>query len=137
MLFRSCYGCVIRRLATIAAGVEDVKYNKNPIADPGARAGNLYSLLVFCYDVLSSFNEMEEYETGTINAYGKQDLFRRFALDNFAAIQVLLSENKRVVRPIRDMYSSLAQKLGARVFEDRLRELANPTVVPNFGKQAS
>jgi 7-cyano-7-deazaguanine synthase in queuosine biosynthesis len=133
----TCYGCVIRRLATIAAGIEDVRYNKNPISDPGAHAGNLYSLLSFCYEILTRFNEMEEYETGIINTYGKQDLFRRFALDNFAAIQRLLSDNKRVVRPLHDLYDSLAQKLGTQIFEDRLAQLAQPTFVPNFKKQAA
>ncbi|HEX8070507.1 MAG TPA: 7-cyano-7-deazaguanine synthase [Pyrinomonadaceae bacterium] len=133
----TCYGCVIRRLATIAAGVKDVRYNKNPISDPEARAGNLYSLLTFCYEILTSFNEMEEYETGIINTYDKQDLFRRFALDNFAAIQQLLSDNKHVVRPVRDMHESLVQKLGTQIFEDRLKQLAYPTVVPNFKKQAT
>lgn len=133
----TCYGCVIRRLATTAAGVEDVRYNKNPIADPEARAGNLYALLSFCYEVLTNFNGMEEYEIGNIKAYGKQDLFRRFALDNFAAIHRLLSENKRVVRPIREMYEGLAATVGTIVFEDRLRQLAKPTVAPNFRKQPS
>jgi 7-cyano-7-deazaguanine synthase in queuosine biosynthesis len=133
----TCYGCIIRRLATIAAGVEDVKYKKNPLSDAKARAGNLYALLNFCYSILTDFNEMEEYETGMINAYSKRDLFRRFALDNFAAIHRLRLNNKRVVRPIRDMYESLARKLGAQVFNDRLAELANPTVLPNFKKQAT
>ena len=32
---------------------------------------------------------MQEYETGAIREYGKRDLFRRFALDNFAAIHKL------------------------------------------------
>ena len=80
---------------------------------------------------------MPEYETGTINVYGKQDLFRRFALDNFAAIQRLLSQGKRVVRPIRDMFESLAQRLGSRVFEDRLEQLAHPVVVPNFKNEVT
>jgi 7-cyano-7-deazaguanine synthase in queuosine biosynthesis len=132
----TCYGCVIRRLATIAVGVEDVTYRKNPISDPKAHAGNLYSLLTFCYDILTSFNEMEEYEVGAINTYGKRDLFRRFALDNFAAIHRLLSNNNRVVRPIHDMYENLAQKMGTQIFEDRLTQLAHPTVTPNFKKQA-
>jgi 7-cyano-7-deazaguanine synthase in queuosine biosynthesis len=130
----TCYGCVIRRLATIAAGVPDVRYRRNPIADPNARSGNLYSLLTFCYEVLTHFNEMEEYERGTIDTYGKRDLFRRFALDNFAAIQRLLSENKRVVRPIRDMYESLVQKVGAQAFTDRLAQLERAQMLPNFKK---
>jgi 7-cyano-7-deazaguanine synthase in queuosine biosynthesis len=89
----TCYGCVIRRLATIATGVEDVRYNKNPISDSKARAGNLYALLSFCREILTSFDEMEEYEAGLIHTYGKRDLFGRFALDNFAAIHRLLSDN--------------------------------------------
>jgi 7-cyano-7-deazaguanine synthase in queuosine biosynthesis len=133
----TCYGCVIRRLATIATGVEDVKYSRNPLSDSNANAGNLYSLLTFCYEVLTAFNEMEEFERGMIDTYRKRDLFRRFALDNFAAIHKMLSENKRVVRPIREMYESLTQKLGTRIFEDRLKQLAYPTMVPNFKKQAT
>jgi 7-cyano-7-deazaguanine synthase in queuosine biosynthesis len=132
----TCYGCVIRRLATTAAGVGDVKYNRNPISDPNANAGNLYSLLTFCYEVLTSFDEMEEYERGMIDSYRKRDLFSRFALDNFTAIHRLLAENRRVVRPVRDMYQGLARKLGNGIFENRLAELAKPTVTPNFNKHA-
>lgn len=131
----TCYGCIVRRLATIAADVDDVTYKKNPIGDSTAPAGNLYSLLTFCYDVLTRFNGMEEYERGIIDTYSKRDLFHRFALDNFAAIHKLLSENKRVVRPIREMYQDLTQKLGTRIFDDRLAELSHPTIKPNFKKQ--
>ena len=132
----TCYGCVIRRLASTAAGVKDVRYIKNPINDSRARAGNLYSLLTFCSEILTEFHAMEEYETGLIATYGKRDLFRRFALDNFAAIHRLVSNNKRVVRSVRTMYESLVQKLGTQMLEDRLAHLAQPTVRPNFKKRA-
>jgi 7-cyano-7-deazaguanine synthase in queuosine biosynthesis len=132
----TCYGCVIRRLATTAAGVEDVKYNKNPISDSNASAGNLYSLLSFCAGILTQYDRMEEFEIGTIDVYHKRNLFRRFALDNFAAILRLISENKRVQRPIRDMYNSVAKKLRKGTLEDRLAELAHPSVRPNFSKVA-
>jgi 7-cyano-7-deazaguanine synthase in queuosine biosynthesis len=131
----TCYGCVIRRLATIAVGVDDVRYIKNPIADPNANAGNLYTLLTYCYEILTDYDQMEDYETGTIETYEKQDLFRRFALDNFAAIHRLLSENKRVVRPIREMYEGLRDKLGSQIFDDRLKHLARGKILPNFKKQ--
>src|SRR6202035_4056169 len=98
--------------------VEDVKYNKNPIGDPNARAGNLYSLLNFCAQILTRYSRMEEFETGMIEAYHKKDLFRRFALDNFGAILRLLSENKRVVRPIREMYYAVAGRIGASTIEE-------------------
>lgn len=132
----TCYGCVIRRLATIAAGVEDVRYNKSPISDPKAKAGNLYSLLSFCYEILTGFNHMAEYETGLMKMYRKQDLFQRFALDNFAAIHRLLLHRKRVVSPIREMYQGLAQQIGTQIFDDRLVELAHPRIAPNFKKVA-
>ena len=132
----TCYGCVIRRLATIATGVEDVRYNKNPISDTSAHAGNLYSLLDFCYAILTNFNEMEEYERGMIDTYNKRDLFQRFALDNFAAIHRLLSQRKRVVPTIRKMYESLVEETGTDILDERLAHLAKPTVVPNFRRVA-
>ena len=79
---------------------------------------------------------MEDYERGMIDSYNKRDLFRRFALDNFAAIHRLLSLNKRVVRPIREMYQDVIEKIGTDVFDERLAKLAEPTVVPDFKKAA-
>ena len=35
----TCYGCVLRRLATTAADVPDVKYLKNPIARENTHSG--------------------------------------------------------------------------------------------------
>jgi 7-cyano-7-deazaguanine synthase in queuosine biosynthesis len=131
----TCYGCVIRRLATTAVGVKDVTYSRNPISDSNAHAGNLYSLLGFCHDILTDFRRMKEYERGIIDVYGKRDLFRRFALDNFAAIHRLLSDNKRVVRPVRDLYNSVSREIGAAIFDHRLRELAR-TTVPDHSKWA-
>ena len=132
----TCYGCIIRRLAAIAADVEDVKYNKNPISDGKARAGNLFALLNFCYGVLTNFDALEEYEIGTIKHYRKRDLFRRFALDNFAAIHQLLARNKRVIRPVREIYEDLSTKIGCRILEERLQELARPTIIPDFTRAA-
>jgi 7-cyano-7-deazaguanine synthase in queuosine biosynthesis len=133
----TCYGCVIRRLATIATAVEDVRYIRNPLSDAKAHAGNLYSLLDFCYQLLTNFSQMEEYERGVIDTYGKRNLFRRFALDNFSAIHKLLSHNKRVVRPIRDMYESLVQRIGTKDLDTRLEELSNPNLKPDFKKLAN
>lgn len=130
----TCYGCVIRRLATTAAGVDDVKYDKNPISDSRAKAGNLYSLLSFCAEILTQYGRMEEFEIGMIEAYKKKNLFRRFALDNFAAIHRLVSQNKRVVSPIRAMYDNVTKRLAKNALEKRLVLLSNPTIRPNFSK---
>ncbi len=119
----TCYGCVLRRLATIATGREDVHYLKNPIADPSAHAGNLLSLLTFCEDILTRYDEMEEYEIGIVNHYGKKDLFVRFALDNFSAIHRLMTERKAVQRPVRQSYDTVLRAIGANVLEARLATL--------------
>jgi 7-cyano-7-deazaguanine synthase in queuosine biosynthesis len=126
----TCYGCVIRRLAAIAAGVEDVRYDKNPIVDKHAKAGNLMSLLAYSYDLLVDYRQMDTFEIEMIEAYSKQDLFRRFALDNFAAIHRLIQNKQRVRAPILRMYESLVARLGTKILAARLDDLQKPKVVP-------
>lgn len=116
----TCYGCVIRRLAAVAAGIEDVRYDKNPIADRHANSGNLMSLLLFSFDLLTRYSEMQDFETEIIEAYGKQDLFRRFALDNFAAIHRLIGNGNRVRASILRMYRALIQAIGTEPLSARL-----------------
>jgi 7-cyano-7-deazaguanine synthase in queuosine biosynthesis len=119
----TCYGCVIRRLAAIAAQVDDVHYDKNPIIDSDANAGNLMSLLAYSHDLLTNYAGMDGYEVEMIEAHSKQDLFRRFALDNFAAIHRLIQMRRRVRSPILQLYRSLVEKVGAGALSTRLEEL--------------
>lgn len=128
----TCYGCVIRRLASIAAGVDDVRYDKNPIADKHAKAGNLMSLLAYSYDLLVNYHGMESFEIESIETYSKQDLFRRFALDNFAAIHRLIRSNHRVRPSIFRMYKSLIQKIGNDRLSARLESLRKGRFLPVF-----
>jgi len=119
----TCYGCVLRRLATTAADVEDVKYLKNPIAKEATHCGNLLTLLRFSLDLLTRFEEMDEYEVGTITYYDKKDLFSRFALDNFAAIHRLVLEGRMIQRGVRRLYETAISRIGNSVLEDRLNKL--------------
>jgi 7-cyano-7-deazaguanine synthase in queuosine biosynthesis len=128
----TCYGCVIRRLAAIAAGVEDVHYDKNPITDKTARAGNLMSLLAYSYDLLTNYSKMDAFEVEIIKAYSKQDLFMRFALDNFAAIHRLILDGHRVRVPILKMYKDLTGKIGTKPLSTRIGELKRAAFVPAF-----
>lgn len=127
----TCYGCVLRRLATIAVGVDDVRYLNNPIARHDAHSGNLLTLLRFCSDLLTRYGQMEEYEVGMIKYYGKRDLFNRFALDNFAAIHRLISDRRLVQRGVRQLYENVVGVIGTRVLDERLRALRSikaPTI---------
>jgi 7-cyano-7-deazaguanine synthase in queuosine biosynthesis len=126
----TCYGCVIRRLAAIAVGVNDVRYDKNPIVDEHARAGNLMTLLAYSYDLLVDYSEMDDFEVETIGAYSKLDLFKRFALDNFAAIHRLIQTRHRVRAPILQMYNSLVERLGRKALSARLEDLQKAKFVP-------
>jgi 7-cyano-7-deazaguanine synthase in queuosine biosynthesis len=121
----TCYGCVIRRLAGVAAGVPDVTYARDPIMDEGASAGNLLSLLTFCEDILTSYSSMEPFEIEKIERYGKHDLFRRFALDQFAALHVLAQNRKPIRLAVSAIYRRVTEKLGAQTLESRLGYLRN------------
>jgi len=128
----TCYGCVIRQLAGIAAGIDDVSYQRNPIEDEDARAGNLLSLLAYSYDVLVNYDGMESYETEMVEAFGKRSLFQRFALDNFAAIHRLVLKGHPVRASIQELYTNLIAKIGASALESRLNELARGAFEPSF-----
>lgn len=128
----TCYGCVIRRLAATAAGVKDVTYARNPISDESAHGGNLMSLLAYSYDLLTDYKNMQSYELENVKIYGKHDLFKRFALDNFSAIHRLLVQGHRVRPSIRQMYVDLLSRIGRRPLEMRLKRLAEGQFSPVF-----
>jgi hypothetical protein len=119
----TCYGCVVRRLAAIAAGVEDVHYARDPVADDGANGGNLMSLLLYCHDLLIRPDKMEDFEIDKIRRYAKHDLFRRFALDQFAALHVL-NQGKRPIRAsIRRLLDAVVTEIGPHALDERLHVL--------------
>ena len=102
------------------------------LADKNANAGNLMTLLAYCYDLLTDYTAMEPFETETIEAYSKQDLFRRFALDNFSAIHRLIVTKHRVRLSIRHMYENLALRIGTDILSSRLAELRKAKFVAAF-----
>jgi hypothetical protein len=129
----TCYGCVIRRLAALAAGVRDTRYYKDPLLDAKAARGNLLALLRFCLDYLADPGTMEEHEVGEIEAYHKQDLFRRFALDNFAGIHRLVLRRRSLAPDVRRVYGYCLEILGGTGdLDERLAQLAARRFVPAF-----
>jgi hypothetical protein len=121
----TCYGCVVRRLASIASRRRDTRYRRDPILDPTAARGNLLALLRFNLDFLHNPHGMEQYEVGDILTYGKKDLFRRFALDNFAAVHHLVQGRRPVASDVRQIYGCAVSTLGGvQPLEDRLAALS-------------
>lgn len=128
----TCYGCVVRRLAATAAGVEDVTYARDPIADDNANGGNLMSLLVYCHDLLVRPDKMEQFEVEKIRRYAKHDLFHRFALDQFAALHVTISRHRSVRAGIRRLFDNVVAVVGTHALEDRLHLLRHFTPQINW-----
>lgn len=119
----TCYGCVIRRLAALAADVPDVDYQRDPLVDSSANGSNLLALLVFCSDLLLHYGDMDSYETEKIEQYNRLDLFRRFALDNFGAVHRLVEKGIFVRPSVKGLYGEVLKGIGRVRIERRLRNL--------------
>jgi hypothetical protein len=83
----SCYGCVVRRLAFSVLGLKDRAYWKTGFTGEGA--DNTAHLIRFLLDFLVSPESVPWYTMENIRRYHKEDLFRRFALDNLAGLILL------------------------------------------------
>ena len=128
----TCYGCVIRRLGALAAQVRDVEYRRDPLTDESADQGNLLALLAFCQNLLLEFESMDDYERSTIDGFGKLDLFRRFALDNYAAVHRLVISHRRVNKAVRALYREVVATITTDALDSRLAALANRRKKPSF-----
>ena len=83
-------------------------------------------------DVLLNFDDMEYYRRKNIDIYQKEDLFRRFALDNFAAVHTLIKKNKPVTESVKILYSETVREIETQIFEDRIETLKEDHIKPNF-----
>lgn len=108
----TCYGCVVRLLAGIAAGVPDVDYAHDPTTSTTANAGNLLALLDFSLNYLSAPDQLPSYQREPMEDFGKGDLFRRFALDNFAALYRLRRRRVILTPTVDRIYRQALRVLG-------------------------
>lgn len=130
----TCYGCVVRRLAAISSGVPDSKYAKDVLLDDSVNLDNLLSLMRYCADILSDPSSMDSYSTYLIRHYKKQDLFKRFSIDNFAAIYQK-NKTSKLNPGLLPIFSDVYAQFGPDLFEKRIQELQTNTFQPNFSKK--
>lgn len=116
----TCYGCITRRLAFIAAGVQDAEYNKDPIGDITANQNNLMPLLRFNHSLLSEKSKLEFHQLENIEMFDKYDLFERFSLDHFSAIHSLHKSGYRINKYVKKIYDELVDEIGTSKFDERL-----------------
>lgn len=126
----SCYACVVRRLGVEVAGVGDKKYQRDGFTGEGA--DNTAHLVRFSLDFLSDRQSLPYYVTEIIHKHGKEDLFRRFALDNLAGLMLL---SKKGVR--HDLQTKLLlltqQTVDQKELDDRIAVVRGNPRRPDFG----
>jgi hypothetical protein len=120
----TCHGCSLRRLAALAAGVTDTNYARDPVCDASAHAGNLLAMLDFSKAVLLSRRSIPNYQRDLIDEFRKWDLFKRFALDNFAALLTVRATGARLAPAVEHvLFDVLSASRTEALLGDRLRFL--------------
>lgn len=130
-----CYGCVVRRLGFLTAGITDTDYEKNPLIHSNANQDSLMNLLSFSTDILINYENMEYFSKEIIEEFDKKDMFKRFALDNISALRVMVRKKQELSPSIRHFYSETVEKLGTKILDDRIREVRSGKFKPNFDKK--
>jgi len=120
----SCFGCVIKKLASLVSGVKDVTYNRN-IFDANAKQDNLLQLLAYSDSLLNNYEHMPSFQKEKIEEFGKKDLFQRYALDNLAGL--MLGTDKK-----NSLYKRFIPKDG--ILEERISQVRENTKKPDFSK---
>lgn len=110
----SCYGCVVRRLAFSVLGLKDRAYRQMGFTGEGA--DNTAHLIRFSLDFLVSPESVPWYTMESIRKYHKDDLFRRFALDNLAGL-ILLPDTHYLLQ--RSLIELTLSKVNKSELEDR------------------
>jgi hypothetical protein len=143
-----CYGCVARKLSCALCNVEDAKYaydvfsmnignkinvfGKNRIIN-SSHCENAFSLIRFAADILTDFDKLPPYTKENIISFGKEDLFRRFALDVIAALYILFEKNKQSKNNIiKTMYENIRRTISREQLTNRIDEIIECKIKPDF-----
>jgi len=143
-----CYGCIVRRLSCIVAGVRDAQYAKDVlVSDVGDMAAaawrgkaiqtsNLSDLQIiarFARDIVE--DKLDEVSRFKIESFSKQDVYRRFALDILSSLY-LLYDKTMVGRNswARSFYRECKKDriITAEVAENRIAEVRAQKFQPDF-----
>ena len=90
-----CYACLVRRLGILAARNDPTKYSeKNKLADIKHIKEKLYPIISFCYRAITDFDGLDYWQKERIIKYQKKELFQRFALDTFIALENISKTEK-------------------------------------------
>lgn len=131
----TCYGCIMRRLAMIVAGVQDGQYRNDILVSKGSireQYSNILHLLRFSMDFLNDFEGIPSYTTEIIRKYRKEEVFRRFSLDTFAGLLLLKSEGKLLDTVYLKFLESILKTISKDELENRIGSVRNGEFKPDF-----
>ena len=131
----TCYGCIMRRLALLVAGVKDNEYRSDILTSKESRNEqycNILHLLQFSLEFLNDFDSIPNYTTETIKKYKKEELFERSSLDTFAGLLVLKKENKLLDSIFLKFLESALKIVSKEKLEDRIESVRNKEFKPDF-----
>lgn len=143
----TCYGCLVRRLSCLVAGVMDAKYGRDVLVqdvNERSRGGwrgrisssslaDLMLLLRFARDVLE--DELADYTASKIRQFNKEELFQRFALDIISGVYILYDKEKvgRNTYVKHFLEECMRHKVVSRdMLENRVAEVREKKYKPNF-----
>ena len=128
----TCYGCVIRRLGLITAGVKDTRYEKDPLYDPNSNLDNLQNLLAFSAEVIIDYHRIDDFTIENIEEFKKRGLFTRFALDNICALHYCLKSGYSLTSEILHHYHDVLSIKGNNTLDARIRDVRKGTFKANY-----
>lgn len=148
----TCYGCIIRRVGSIVAGVNDYNYPNDiftlrdeddlkVVTKKGAtkviahgagqaKIDDFLELMKFSLYILVWYDDIEYSKKKKIETYGKYDLFRRFALDTFSALYILIEQQDvDVNQRIKNRYFDALNYIDKQELERRIVEVRSLTLL--------
>ena len=144
-----CYGCLVRRVSCLVAGVGDAEYGRDVLVQdvnersrggwPGKwiRSSNLTDLMLllrFARDVLE--DKLADYTIFKIKEFDKEELFQRFALDVISGVYILYDKDKIGRNSyVKNFFEECMQDrvVSKDILENRITEVRERKYKPDFG----
>ena len=90
------------------------------------KVAEFLELVKFSLDILRNYDNMDYSKKKKIETYEKQDLFKRFALDTFAALYLIVEKgNNEVNQSIKKAYFDAKKYIDDKELVDRINEVRN------------
>jgi 7-cyano-7-deazaguanine synthase in queuosine biosynthesis len=127
-----CFACVVRRLALMVAGVPKNVYWSD-WSHERKRIDNIVHLIRFSIDYLTSPESIQRFTVDDIERYRKEDVFRRFALDNLAGLHLMMKHGEHLAQALQKLLDLGMETVSVESIENRIEEVRARTRSPDYG----